>query len=106
MNLLKKHGQIAKWMIEVIGKKLFPYTTQGQFLFEDSFGGDGGFYCIPKSHLRFDEFAQPLEIINDLQIPWSVKSKVRDVFINEFFDDHTDDSDNNNFIKHITALRG
>lgn len=26
--------------------KTHPYTIQGQFLFEDSFEGDGGFYCI------------------------------------------------------------
>lgn len=37
--------------------KTKPYTIQGQFLFEDSCEGDGGFYCIPKSHLRFTEFA-------------------------------------------------
>lgn len=36
--------------------KTAPYTIQGQFLFEDSFEGDGGFYCIPKSHLRFGKF--------------------------------------------------
>lgn len=37
-----------------------PYTIQGQFLFEDSFEGDGGFYCIPRSHLLFEEFAPQL----------------------------------------------
>lgn len=41
--------------------KTHPYTIQGQFLFEDSFEGDGGFYCIPKSHLLFDQFAPKLE---------------------------------------------
>lgn len=44
--------------------KTKPYTIQGQFLFEDSFDGDAGFYCIPKSHLRFEEFAPQLEIID------------------------------------------
>ena len=29
-----------------------PFTVQGQFLFEDSFEGDGGFYCIPINATR------------------------------------------------------
>ena len=44
--------------------KTKPFTIQGQFLFEDSFEGDGGFYCIPKSHLKFNEFAPQLEAID------------------------------------------
>lgn len=44
--------------------KTEPYTIQGQFLFEDSLDGDGWFYCISKSYLRFTEFAPELEAID------------------------------------------
>lgn len=37
-----------------------PWTIQGQFLFEDSGDKDGGFYCLPKSHLQFNEFMKYL----------------------------------------------
>lgn len=84
--------------------KTQPYTIQGQFLFEDSFAGDGGFYCIPKSHLRFSEFAPQLETIDAMDIPKSEKREIRHKFLNEFFGFNTDE----NFysIKQITAPRG
>ncbi len=65
-----------------------PYTVQGQFLFEDSFEGDGGFYCIPKSHLRFDEFASQL----------TESYTFNNEFLSRFFSDYA--------TKHVTAPRG
>jgi hypothetical protein len=87
--------------------KTKPYTIQGQFLFEDSFDGDGGFYCIPKSHLRFSEFAPQLEKINE-QIPSKngERRKIRNQFLQEFFLSNSDESANSYFAKHITAPRG
>jgi hypothetical protein len=85
--------------------KTEPYTIQGQFLFEDSLEGDGGFYCIPKSHLRFAEFAPQLEMIYAQEIPWSEKKKARHKFLQEFFGS-TDESGNPYCMKHITAPRG
>ncbi len=76
--------------------KTKPFTIQGQFLFEDSFDGDGGFYCIPKSHLKFSEFAPQLEAIHELDMPQDERMKVRNNFIKEFFGDG----------KQITASRG
>lgn len=79
--------------------KTQPYTIQGQFLFEDSFDGDGGFYCIPKSHLRFNEFAPELETISAMEI-----SSKR--FLDDFFNNRKDESGNSYCKKHITASRG
>ena len=86
--------------------KTQPYTIQGQFLFEDSFDGDGGFYCIPKSHLRFTEFAPELETINAMEIPKDERRNARHKFLQEFFDSRTDESGNPYRMKHITAHRG
>lgn len=86
--------------------KTQPYTIQGQFLFEDSFDGDGGFYCIPKSHLRFTEFAPQLETLNDMEMPKDEKRKARHKFLDEFFGNSTDESGNPYCVKHITAPRG
>lgn len=86
--------------------KTHPYTIQGQFLFEDSFEGDGGFYCIPKSHLRFHEFAPQLETIAALEIPQQEKRKVRQQFLEGFFGNGRDESGNPYCMKHITAPRG
>lgn len=86
--------------------KTQPYTIQGQFLFEDSFDGDGGFYCIPNSHLRFTEFAPELETINAMEIPKDERRKARHKFLQEFFDCHRDESGNPYYTKHITAPRG
>ena len=86
--------------------KTQPYTIQGQFLFEDSFDGDGGFYCIPKSHLRFAEFAPKLETINAQEMPQDEKRKARNEFLQEFFGNSTDESGNPYCMKHITAPRG
>lgn len=85
--------------------KTQPYTIQGQFLFEDSFDEDGGFYCIPKSHLRFTEFAPRLEIISDIANGVE-RRKTRSKFLKDFFVDHTDESGNFYQAKHITAPRG
>lgn len=85
--------------------KTEPYTIQGQFLFEDSSEGDGGFYCIPKSHLRFNEFAPELETISSINLPRGEKSKIRNNFIKDFFD-CLDESGNPYCMKHVTAPRG
>ncbi len=86
--------------------KTRPYTIQGQFLFEDSFDGDGGFYCIPKSHLRFAEFAPELEAISEMEMPLSEKRKIRQTFLEGFFSNSKDECGNFYCTKHITAPRG
>lgn len=86
--------------------KTAPYTIQGQFLFEDSCEGDAGFYCIPKSHLRFEEFAPQLETLNALDIPQDEKWKAQNEYLLGFFDSETDQSGNHYCRKHITAPRG
>lgn len=83
-----------------------PFTIQGQFLFEDSCDGDGGFYCIPRSHLRFTEFAPQLEAINAMQIPQAEKKQRRQAFIQDFFGKSADASGMPYCMKHITAPRG
>ncbi len=74
-----------------------PFTIQGQFLFEDSFEGDGGFYCIPKSHLKFSEFAPQLEILESQKGPG---------YLLEFFTKAKDESGNPYCVKQIAAPRG
>lgn len=86
--------------------KTQPYTIQGQFLFEDSFDDDGGFYCIPKSHLRFTEFSPELEIINAMGIPKNERRNAMQKFVQDFFDGRRDESGNSYCMKHITAPRG
>lgn len=86
--------------------KTQPYTIQGQFLFEESLDGDGGFYCIPKSHHRFTEFAPQLETISAMEMPKEEKTKARNNFLREFFDSHLDESGNSYCRKHISAPRG
>lgn len=81
--------------------KTNPYTIQGQFLFEDSFDGDGGFYCIPKSHLRFDEFAPQLKEEANIA-SWTYNNK----FLMDFFSHAKDELGNAYSMKHITAPRG
>lgn len=77
-----------------------PFCFQGQFLFEDSFEGDGGFYCIPKSHLRFNEFAPQLEAIDAMEISHvEKKAAIRNV-IQHYFGDAP------YCMKHVTAPRG
>ncbi|MBA3238814.1 MAG: phytanoyl-CoA dioxygenase family protein [Parachlamydiaceae bacterium] len=76
--------------------KTKPYTIQGQFLLEDSFDGDGGFYCIPKSHLQFNNFAPQLEAIDE----------VDEMYLQDFFAQSTDESGSTYCMKHITAPRG
>lgn len=81
--------------------KTNPHSIQGQFLFEDSFEGDGGFYCIPKSHLKFDQFA--LELKEEANIEsWTYNNK----FLLDFFSHSKDESGNAYIMKHITAPRG
>lgn len=86
--------------------KTEPYTIQGQFLFENSFEGDGGFYCIPKSHLRFKEFAPDLEIIGALDIPKDEKRKIRSEYIHNFFKERLDEAGSAYVMKQITAPKG
>ncbi|MCE5317969.1 MAG: hypothetical protein LLG04_11515 [Parachlamydia sp.] len=86
--------------------KTNPYTIQGQFLFEDSFDGDGGFYCIPKSHLRFNEFAPQLEAFDTLEIPNEEKWKAQEDYLCDFFVQGTDEFGKPYCMKHITAPRG
>lgn len=75
-----------------------PFCIQGQFLFEDSFDGDGGFYCIPKSHLKFEEFAARLEAI-DAILDREVRKQARAVVLDELMSDPS-------CVRHITAKRG
>lgn len=84
--------------------KTEPFTIQGQFLFEDSSECDGGFYCIPKSHLSFAEFAPKLEEIIDL--PRDERRKVRKEFFMQFFVEGKDVSGNCYVLKHVTAPKG
>lgn len=77
--------------------KTKPFTVQGQFLFEDSFEGDGGFFCIPKSHLRFDEFALHLG---------NLHSKDRKTYLKKLFSELIDTFGNRYEMKHITAPKG
>jgi hypothetical protein len=86
--------------------KTKPFTVQGQFLFEDSFDGDGGFYCIPKSHLRFTEVAPQLEAIMSMELPRLEKRKMRRDYVLNFFDERRDESGCPYYMKHITAPRG
>lgn len=79
---------------------------QGQFLFEDSFSGDGGFYCIPKSHLRFNEFAPQLEALSRLEVAAEEELQSRNRYLLNFFGLDTGRSDTSYRIKHITAPRG
>ncbi|HEY2809960.1 MAG TPA: phytanoyl-CoA dioxygenase family protein [Rhabdochlamydiaceae bacterium] len=80
--------------------KTGPYTIQGQFLFEDSFEGDGGFCCIPKSHLKFPEFSPELEAL-DRQVYVSTSG-----YLHNFFSHSVDESGNPYTPKQITAPRG
>ncbi len=86
--------------------KTEPFTIQGQFLFEDSFEGDGGFYCVPKSHLQFTEFAPKLETINALEISKEEKRKKRHEFFLDFFENGKDIFGNPYCKKHVTAPKG
>jgi hypothetical protein len=83
-----------------------PFTIQGQFLFEDSFDGDGGFYCIPKSHLKFSEFAPQLETLDTLDLTRDERRKARTDCLQDFFVQDTDESGNPYCMKHIIAPRG
>ncbi|HEV8050847.1 MAG TPA: phytanoyl-CoA dioxygenase family protein [Parachlamydiaceae bacterium] len=86
--------------------KTHPFTIQGQFLFEDSLEGDGGFYCIPKSHLRFSEFAPQLEALNQEDVSNDEQRKTRDRYIQEFFCFGEENSEDAYTMKHIIAPRG
>lgn len=79
--------------------KTKPYTIQGQFLFEDSSEEDGGFYCIPKSHLKFSEFAPQLEEIDSQDVSKEERTKKRYEYIQNFFNENYER-------KHITAPKG
>jgi len=85
--------------------KTQPFTIQGQFLFEDSCDGDGGFYCIPKSHHRFNEFAPLLEALNEKETSKAKRRKLRTELFQSFFGG-PDKSGNPYCRKHITAPRG
>lgn len=100
-----RHEGFASFVSESL-LKTQPYTIQGQFLFEDSFDGDGGFYCIPKSHLRFTEFAPQLETISELKIPQNDRYIAQNNYLKDFFGCETDEAGNPYNMKHITAPRG
>lgn len=85
--------------------KTNPYTIQGQFLLEDSFEGDGGFYCIPKSHLRFPEFAPFLEKLADLPTK-EERVEARDSYLSSIFDIQMDGDGKPYCKKQITAPKG
>lgn len=86
--------------------KTEPYTIQGQFLFEESSEGDGGFYCIPKSHLRFTEFAPQLQAINALKMSEEETNRAKKQFLYAFFDSCMDECGDRYEMKQITAPRG
>lgn len=86
--------------------KTNPFTIQGQFLFEDSFDGDGGFYCIPKSHLRFDEFAPVLEDLSAQELSADERREARNRLLQRFFGNGIDEFRNSYSMKHVTAPRG
>ncbi len=65
--------------------KTAPYTVQGQFLLEDSFEGDGGFYLIPHSHSKFDEFAPLLEAIDASEMSGNEKREGRNKVLVDLF---------------------
>ena len=67
-------------------------------MFEDSSDGDGGFYCIPRSHLRFGEFAPELEALSALAIPSKERRRATNSYLLNFFDERQ--------VKHVTAPRG
>ena len=81
--------------------KTNPLNIQGQFLFEDSFDGDGGFYCIPKSHLKFNEFAPKMK-----EEPNVESREYNNKFLMDFFSRITDGSGSAYCMKHVTAPRG
>jgi hypothetical protein len=83
-----------------------PFTIQGQFLFEDSFDGDGGFYCIPKSHLRFEEFSPFLEALETLDAPWSEKTQIKDDYLRALFGKEGAENTATYPMTHVTASRG
>lgn len=109
-RILQPHDNIAHGncpSISFISESVLktqPYTIQGQFLFEESFEGDAGFYCIPKSHLRFPEFAPELEAFDILGI--SNRYKRENEYLKDFFSHNTDESGEPYCMKHITAPRG
>lgn len=86
--------------------KTKPFTIQGQFLFEDSSDGDGGFFCIPTSHLRFEEFSSTLDALKALSIPWSEKIKIRDDYLRDIFATNCNEPNNMYPMKHVKAPRG
>lgn len=86
--------------------KTQPFTIQGQFLFEDSFDGDGGFFCIPKSHLQFESFSSFLQALERVDAPWSEKTKMRDDYLRDLFSKNGDDMTPMYPMKHVTAPRG
>lgn len=83
-----------------------PFTIQGQFLFEDSCEGDGGFYCIPKSHLKFEEFAQELEALAEAEMSKQERRVARNGILTRFFGLGADGESGPYCAKHVTAPKG
>lgn len=98
-SLAHKSNRPVEFISESI-LKTNPFNIQGQFLFEDSFDGDGGFYCIPKSHLKFNEFAPQLKAEANVE-SWTYNNK----FLIEFFSAAKDESGKAYGMKHVTAPR-
>jgi hypothetical protein len=86
--------------------KTKPFTVQGQFLFEESADGDGGFYCIPKSHLRFTEFAPKLEIIMTEAATKDEAKAGRKKYLLQFFGQSNDADEQPYELKHVKAPKG
>lgn len=83
-----------------------PFTIQGQFLFEDSCERDGGFYCIPKSHLKFHEFAPKMETLMAMDISREEKKAQRQKILEEYFATESEEGVTSYAMKHVTAPRG
>lgn len=111
-GILRRQDDVAHNNTQPIGfvseslLKTEPFTIQGQFLFEDSFEGDGGFYCIPRSHLQFTNFAPPYEALDSMDLPREEIRKAKHAFLLDFFTKKKDESGNPYALKQITAPRG
>jgi hypothetical protein len=105
-NVLSNNNNPPVGFVSESSLKTQPFTIQGQFLFEDSFEGDAGFYCIPKSHLRFSEFAPQLEALDALEGPREERREAKKECLQNFFGKGTDESGNPYCMKHVTAPRG
>lgn len=61
---------------------------------------------IPKSHLKFNEFAHELEALDTVGISEEVKWKAENDYLQDFFGHSIDEFGKPYYMKHITAPRG